>query len=76
MKDYYGEKLIEAQGFECMIELIIKAGHLGAKIGEYPLVLEYYLKETPSKMKAAKTIGGYFKLGFKYNKLRMKVKKQ
>ncbi len=76
MEDYYGEKLIQAQGFECMIELIIKAGLLEAKISEYPLVLEYNLKETPSKMKAIKTIKGYFKLGFKYNRLRMKVKKQ
>ena len=74
MKDYYGEKLIQAQGFECMIELIVKAGLLGAAIGEYPLVLEYNLKETPSKMKAIKTIKGYFKLGLKYNNLRMKVK--
>lgn len=76
MKDCYGEKLIQAHGFECMIELIIKAGLLGAKIDEYPLILEYNLKETPSKMKAIKTIKGYFKLGLKYNKLRMRVKKQ
>lgn len=76
MKDYYGEKLIQAQGFECMIELIIKAGFLGAKIDEYPLILEYNLKETPSKMKVMKTIGGYFKLAFEYNKLRVKVKKR
>lgn len=75
MKDYYKEDLIEAEGFECMIELIVKAGLLGARIGEYPLILEYNLKETPSKMKAVKTIMGYFRLGFKYNKLNRKVNK-
>ena len=42
-----------SQRLECMIELIIKANLLGP-IEEYPLVLEYDLKETPSKMKAIK----------------------
>lgn len=74
MKQYYGENLIEAEGFECMIELLVKAGLLKANIDEYPLVLEYNLKETPSKMKAIKTIMGYFRLGFKYHKLKRKVK--
>lgn len=70
MKDYYGEELIETNGFECMVEIIAKAGLLGAKIEEYPLVLEYNLKETPSKMKVFKTIRGYLILGTRYNKLR------
>lgn len=70
LKDHYKGNLIEADGFECMIEIIVKAGILGAKIGEYPLILEYNLKETPSKMKVFKTIKGYLKLGGKYNRLR------
>ena len=76
MKDYYKERLIEADGFECMIELIVKAGILNARIGEYPLVLQYNLKETPSKMKAFRTIKGYMKLGMKYNTLRNRGKRQ
>lgn len=70
MKDGYGKDLIEADGFECMIELIVKAGILDGKISEYPLILEYNLKETPSKMNAFKTIGGYFELALKHNRLR------
>ncbi|WFA08570.1 glycosyltransferase family 2 protein [Tissierella sp. Yu-01] len=73
LKDFYKDKLIEAKGFECMIELIIKAGKSGGRIEESPLVLEYNLKESPSKMKVVKTINGYLKLGVKYNRLR-KVK--
>ncbi len=72
MASFYGKDLIQAKGFECMIELIIKANLLGANIEEYPLVLEYDLKETPSKMKAIKTIKGYFRLGLKYNRFRTK----
>ncbi len=70
MKEHYGDHLVEADGFECMIELIVKSGILGAKVGEYPLVLEYNLKETPSKMNASKTIKGYLKLGLKHNRLK------
>ncbi len=75
MRKYYGKDIIQAKGFECMIELIVKAGLIGARIGEYPLVLEYNMKKTPSKMKVAKTIKGYFKLGFKYNRFKMRVKR-
>ena len=70
MREHYKDNLIEADGFECMIELIVKAGILGGNIGEYPLVLEYNLKESPSKMKIIKTIKGYIKLGRKYNRVR------
>lgn len=68
--DYYGKGFIEAKGFECMIEIIIKAGFLGANIEEYPLILEYNLKTSPSKMKILKTINGYLRLGIKYNRLK------
>lgn len=70
MKEQYRDEIVEADGFECMIEIIVKAGILGAKIGEYPLILEYNLKETPSKMNATKTIKGYLKLGLKHNRLK------
>ena len=76
MIDIFGENLVEAEGFECMIEIISKAGLVGAKIGEYPLILEYNLKETPSEMKVMKTIKGYFKLGFRHGKSKRMVKKR
>lgn len=58
----YDGHLITSSGFECMVEILARFSKLGIKAGEYPLVLEYNLKETPSKMKVVKTIKGYFKL--------------
>lgn len=58
----YGDELVVSRGFECMVEILAKAGKLGAKVGEYPLVLEYNLKEGISKMNVKKTILGYLRL--------------
>lgn len=60
--EHYNEELITSEGFECMMEVLVKANKIGVKIGEYPLVLEYNLKEGNSKMKVLKTIMGYFKV--------------
>ena len=60
--DYYDDNLITSNGFECMVEILARFSKIGVKAGEYPLVLEYNLKETASKMQVAKTISGYFKL--------------
>ncbi|MDN4492524.1 glycosyltransferase family 2 protein [Ureibacillus aquaedulcis] len=60
--DRYQDKLITSNGFECMVEILARFSKIGVKAGEYPLVLEYQLKETASKMKIGKTILGYFKL--------------
>lgn len=58
----YEDKVITSNGFECMVEILARFSKIGVRAGEYPLVLEYHLKETPSKMKIVKTISGYFKL--------------
>jgi dolichol-phosphate mannosyltransferase len=46
----YGDRLIEERGFACMVELLLKLNHLGAKMGEIPLDLRYDLKQSASKM--------------------------
>lgn len=58
----YHDRLITSNGFECMVEILARFSKIGVDAGEYPLVLEYNLKETPSKMNVKKTITGYFKL--------------
>jgi dolichol-phosphate mannosyltransferase len=47
---HYGARLIEERGFACMVELLLKLNHLGAKICEVPLQLRYDLKQSASKM--------------------------
>ncbi|MBU8905914.1 glycosyltransferase family 2 protein [Desertibacillus haloalkaliphilus] len=58
----YEGKMITSNGFDCMVEILARFSKLDIKAGEYPLVLEYHLKETPSKMKVIRTITGYFSL--------------
>ena len=43
-------RLIEERGFACMVELLLKLNHLGAKMCEVPLDLRYDLKQSASKM--------------------------
>jgi dolichol-phosphate mannosyltransferase len=47
---HYGERLVEERGFACMVELLLKLNHLGAKMAEVPLLLRYDLKQSASKM--------------------------
>ncbi|MDD2481570.1 MAG: glycosyltransferase family 2 protein [Lutispora sp.] len=58
----YGGNLVTSKGFECMAEILARFSKIGVKAGEYPLVLEYNLKEGQSKMKVLNTIKGYFSL--------------
>jgi dolichol-phosphate mannosyltransferase len=58
----YKEQLITSCGFDCMAELLIKLGKIGAKIAEVPLVLHYERKVEQSKMKIVRTILSYFRL--------------
>ena len=69
----YGEQLLSAKGFECMVEILAKSGKIGAKVGEYPLVLEYNLKEGQSKMNVKKTIMGYMRLAYKVHKPKTRI---
>jgi dolichol-phosphate mannosyltransferase len=67
----YGENLVEERNFVCMVEILVKLDHIGARIGEYPLVLRYDLKTGASKMKIVKTVMRYFGLIWQYKVLGM-----
>ncbi|MFD0816628.1 glycosyltransferase [Amycolatopsis umgeniensis] len=59
---HWGERLIEEQGFACMVELLLKLRHCHPVITEIPLALHYDRKQGPSKLKLRRTILQYVKL--------------
>jgi dolichol-phosphate mannosyltransferase len=59
---HWGERLIEEQGFACMVELLLKLRHCRPVITEIPLALQYDRKQGPSKLKLRRTIVQYLKL--------------
>lgn len=59
---HWGERLIEEQGFACMVELLLKLRHCNPVITEVPLELRYDRKQGPSKLKLRRTIMQYLKL--------------
>jgi dolichol-phosphate mannosyltransferase len=62
---HWGERLIEEQGFACMVELLLKLRYLEPFVYETPLVLRYDRKQGKSKLKLAKTMIQYFKLAIR-----------
>jgi dolichol-phosphate mannosyltransferase len=62
LQSFYGPRIIERRGFECMIELLLKMVYLGTTISEVPMVLDTNLRAGKSKMKIARTVFGYFAL--------------
>lgn len=61
--DRYGERLIQENGFVCMVELLIKLNRWGRlKIAEVPMVLRADKRTGKSKMRIIKNIFGYLKI--------------
>lgn len=56
MFDYYGDKLIEQQGFACMAEILLKTKRFNPVIHELPFILRYDQKQGASKMNVFKTV--------------------
>lgn len=64
----YGVALIEAKGFACTDELLIKLSKYTTKIAEVPFILRYDLKDGPSKINIPKTVLATLKLLWKTKK--------
>ncbi len=62
LQNKYTPEILELEGFECMVELLLKMIYLEETISEIPLVLDTSLRVGKSKMKIMRTIGGYFKV--------------
>lgn len=55
----WGESLITEQGFACMVELLMRLRHFHPSVAEVPMVLQYDLKQSPSKLRLARTLRQY-----------------
>lgn len=58
----YGSRLIEEEGFVCVVEMLLKFGRMKASICEVPLRLDGGKRKGVSKMKVMRTILGYLDL--------------
>jgi len=52
----YGDDFVNQQGFQCMVDILLKLRGLYLIFREVPLILRYDLKQGASKMKVARTI--------------------
>jgi dolichol-phosphate mannosyltransferase len=52
----YGDHFIDQDGFQCMVDVLLKLRKGRFVFGEVPLVLRYDRKEGRSKMKVARTV--------------------
>lgn len=59
-----GPAFFDQEGFQCVVDILLRLRKKDLIFGEVPLILRYDLKEGASKMKIWKTIGGMFRLMF------------
>ena len=67
----YGNKIIESNGFEGIVELLFKLIQMNATISEVPMKVDKTMSSEKSKMKIMRTIIGYFSIFMKANKWRL-----
>jgi len=60
--DEYGDALFEFDGFQCMVDLLLKLRAVGVRFTEVPVVLRYDLKQGRSKMRVFRTATQTLKL--------------
>jgi dolichol-phosphate mannosyltransferase len=54
--DRYGESFLDQDGFQCMVDILLKMRRLNVIFGEVPFILRYDFKEGGSKMNVPKTV--------------------
>lgn len=54
---HYGDRFVEAEGFSCMAEILLKLRARGCRFDEVGFVLRYDLKGGASKMQLWRTVG-------------------
>ena len=64
-REHFGERLVEEQGFACMMELLLKLRHWKPRIKEVPMTLRYDRKESASKLKLFRTLRQYLMLALR-----------
>ena len=63
--DQYGDRLVSEDGFQCMVDILLKLRKMDLIFREVPFILRYDMKEGSSKMKVAQTILRTFGLMFR-----------
>jgi dolichol-phosphate mannosyltransferase len=53
---HWGDRLFDQDGFQCMVDILLKLRRRPLIFGEVPLILRYDLKEGASKMDVSRTI--------------------
>ncbi len=51
----YGNGLFSQEGFQCMVDILLKMSRLGLRFGEVPIALRYDRKKGGSKMRVIRT---------------------
>jgi dolichol-phosphate mannosyltransferase len=51
----YGDSFVDQQGFQCMVDVLLKMRRLPLVFGEAPMILRYDFKKGASKMRLART---------------------
>jgi dolichol-phosphate mannosyltransferase len=51
----YGEGFVDQQGFQCMVDILLKLRRMPLIFGEVPMILRYDFKQGASKMRLART---------------------
>jgi len=54
--DRYGDGFLDQDGFQCMVDILLKLRSLDLTFGEVPFVLRYDAKEGASKMNVGRTV--------------------
>ena len=54
--EVYGDSFFDQDGFQCMVDILLKLARLDLRFAEAPLVLRYDLKAGRSKMRVARTM--------------------
>ena len=62
---HWGDRLIEEDGFACMVELLLKLRHWKPTIVEVPMKLRYDRKLGESKLRLGRTLRQYLKLALR-----------
>jgi dolichol-phosphate mannosyltransferase len=64
-----GEGIVDSNGFDSSLELLLKAVHSGGFVTEVPILLDYGKKGGNSKMRLFSTIVKYVVLILKFKRL-------
>ena len=52
----YGDQFVDQEGFQCMVDILLKLRRMDIIFGEVPFILRYDFKEGESKMDVKKTV--------------------